>query len=67
MARVARVLQVEDLLETVEIYSGANVTAKTYGSSGDDAPPLENDRVLAAVIIIVTIIRDNLLSANQEG
>lgn len=28
---------------------------------------LENDRVLAAVIIIVTIIRDNLLSANQEG
>lgn len=46
MARVARVLQVEDLLETVEIYSGANVTAKTYGASGDDAPPLENDRVL---------------------
>lgn len=46
MARVARVLQTEELLETVEIYSGANVTAKAYGASGDDAPPLENDRVL---------------------
>lgn len=46
MGRVARVLQSEDLLETVEIYSGENVTAKMYGSSGDDAPPLENDRVL---------------------
>lgn len=50
MARVARVLQVEDLLETVEIYSGANVTAKAYGASGDDAPPLENDRVLLVPI-----------------
>ena len=39
-------MQSEDLLETVEIYSGENVTAKMYGSSGDDAPPLENDRVL---------------------
>lgn len=46
MARIARVLQIEELLETVEIYSGANVTAKAYGASGDDAPPLENDRVL---------------------
>lgn len=46
MARVARVLQTEELLETVEIYSGANVTAKAYGASGDDAPPLKNDRVL---------------------
>lgn len=50
MGRVARVLQVEDLLETVEIYSGANVTAKAYGASGDDAPPLENDRVLLVPI-----------------
>lgn len=46
MGRVARVLQTEGLLETVEIYYGENVTAKTYGSSGDDAPPLANDRVL---------------------
>ena len=46
MGRVARVLQSEDLLETVEIYLGANVTAKMYGSSCDDAPPLKNDRVL---------------------
>ena len=50
MGRVARVLQVEALLETVEIYSGANVTAKTYGAGGDDAPPLENDRVLLVPI-----------------
>lgn len=50
MGRVARVLQTEELLETVEIYSGANVTAKAYGSSGDDAPPLENDRVLLVPI-----------------
>lgn len=50
MGRVARVLQTEDLLETVEIYAGENVTAKTYGSSGDDAPPLENDRVLLVSI-----------------
>lgn len=50
MGRIARVLQVEDLLETVEIYSGANVTAKAYGASGDDAPPLENDRVLLVPI-----------------
>lgn len=50
MGRVARVLQTEDLLETVEIYSGANVTAKAYGAGGDDAPPLENDRVLLVPI-----------------
>ncbi len=50
MGRVARVLQTEDLLETVEIYSGANVTAKAYGAGGDDAPPLENDRVLLVSI-----------------
>lgn len=50
MGRVARVLQIEDLLETVEIYSGANVTAKAYGAGGDDAPPLENDRVLLVPI-----------------
>lgn len=50
MGRVARVLQTEDLLETVEIYAGENVTAKTYGASGEDAPPLENDRVLLVPI-----------------
>lgn len=50
MGRVARVLQTEELLETVEIYSGANVTAKTYGAGGEDAPPLENDRVLLVPI-----------------
>lgn len=50
MGRIAKVLQTEDLLETVEIYSGANVTAKAYGASGDDAPPLENDRVLLVPI-----------------
>lgn len=50
MGRVARVLQVEDLLETVEIYTGENVTAKTYGAGGEDAPPLENDRVLLVSI-----------------
>jgi hypothetical protein len=50
VGRVARVLQTEDLLETVEIYSGANVTAKAYGAGGDDAPPLENDRVLLVSI-----------------
>ena len=50
MGRVAKVLQVEDLLQTVEIYSGENVTAKTYGASGEDAPPLENDRVLLVPI-----------------
>lgn len=50
MGRVARVLQVEDLLETVEIYAGENVTAKTYGAGGDDSPPLENDRVLLVPI-----------------
>lgn len=50
MGRVARVLQTEELLQTVEIYSGENVTAKTYGASGEDAPPLENDRVLLVPI-----------------
>lgn len=50
MGRIARVLQTEDLLQTVEIYSGANVTAKTYGAGGEDAPPLENDRVLLVPI-----------------
>ena len=50
MGRVAKVLQVEDLLETVEIYAGENVTAKTYGAGGEDAPPLENDRVLLVPI-----------------
>lgn len=50
MGRVARVLQTEELLQTIEIYSGENVTAKTYGAGGDDAPPLENDRVLLVPI-----------------
>ena len=49
MGRIAKLIQtkIESLIiQTVEAYYGANVTAETYSASGDDAPPLPNDRVV---------------------
>ena len=49
MGRIAKMLQTkigEFIVQTVEAYFGANVTAETFAPSGDDSPPLADDRVV---------------------
>lgn len=49
MGRIARLISTKIekfIIQTVESYFGANVTAETYAPSGDDSPPLENDRIV---------------------
>lgn len=49
MGRIARLIKTEIekfIVQTVEIYFGANVTAETFAPSGDDSPPLPDDRIL---------------------
>ena len=49
MGRIAKMLQTkigELIVQTVEAYFGANVTAETFAPSGDDSPPLADDRVV---------------------
>ena len=49
MGRIARLISTKIekfIVQTVESYFGANVTAETYAPSGDDSPPLENDRIV---------------------
>lgn len=49
MGRIARLIKTEIekfIVQTVESHFGANVTAETFGPSGDDSPPLPEDRVV---------------------
>lgn len=49
MGRIARLLKTEIekfIVQTVEMYFGANVTAETFAPSGDDSPPLADDRIV---------------------
>ena len=49
MGRIARLIQTEIekfIVQTVEMYFGANVTAETFAPSGDDSPPLPDDRIV---------------------
>ena len=49
MGRIARLIKTEIekfIVQTVESYFGANVTAETFAPSGDDSPPLPDDRVV---------------------
>jgi hypothetical protein len=49
MGRIARLIKTEIekfIMQTVESHFGANVTAETFSASGDDSPPLPEDRVV---------------------
>lgn len=49
MGRIARMIKTEIekfIVQTVEMYFGANVTAETFAPSGDDSPPLPDDRIV---------------------
>lgn len=49
MGRIARLIQTEIekfIVQTVEMYFGANLTAETFAPSGDDSPPLPDDRIV---------------------
>lgn len=49
MGRIARLIKTEIekfIVQTVEMYFGANVTAETFAPSGDDSPPLPDDRIV---------------------
>ena len=49
MGRIARMIQSaidRHIVQTVEVYFGKNVTAETYAPSGDDSPPLAEDRIV---------------------
>lgn len=49
MGRIARLIKTEIekfIVQTVESHFGANVTAETFGPSGEDSPPLPEDRVV---------------------
>lgn len=49
MGRIAKLIQTKIekfIVQTVEMYFGANVTAETFAPSGDDSPPLPDDRIV---------------------
>lgn len=49
MGRIGRLIQTaidKYIVQTVEAYFGANVTAETFAPSGDDSPPLPDDRIV---------------------
>lgn len=49
MGRIAKMIKTEIenfIVQTVEMYFGANVTAETFAPSGDDSPPLPDDRIV---------------------
>ena len=49
MGRIGRLIQAaigEFIMQTVEAYKGANLTAETFAPSGDDSPPLPDDRIV---------------------
>lgn len=49
MGRIGRLIKTEIdkyIMQTVEAHYGQNQLCDQYGPSGEDAPPLENDRVL---------------------
>ena len=49
MGRIARMIKTEIenfIVQTVEMYFGANVTAETFAPSGEDSPPLPDDRIV---------------------
>lgn len=49
MGRIGRLVKtaIETfIIQTVETRLGLNQTAKTFNASGDDSPPLENDRIV---------------------
>lgn len=49
MGRIGRLIKTEIekfIVQTVESYFGANTTAETFAPSGDDSPPLPEDRII---------------------
>lgn len=49
MGRIGRMIQTaieKFIVQTVETYAGVNITADTFASSGDDSPPLAEDRIV---------------------
>ena len=49
MGRIGRMIQTaieKFIVQTVETYSGVNLTAETFAASGDDSPPLAEDRII---------------------
>lgn len=53
MGRIGRLVKTaidKYIVQTVEAYLGANITAETFASSGDDSPPLADDRIVLVKI-----------------
>lgn len=49
MGRIGRLIQTaieKFIVQTVETYAGVNLTAETFAPSGDDSPPLAEDRIV---------------------
>jgi len=49
MGRIGRLIQTaieKFIVQTVEAYAGVNLSADTYAPSGDDSPPLPEDRIV---------------------
>lgn len=49
MGRIGRMIQTaieKFIVQTVETYAGVNITADTFAPSGDDSPPLAEDRIV---------------------
>lgn len=49
MGRIGRLIQTaieKFIVQTVETYTGVNLTAETFAPSGDDSPPLAEDRIV---------------------
>ena len=53
MGRIGRLVKTaidKYIVQTVEAYFGANITAETFAASGDDSPPLADDRIVLVKI-----------------
>lgn len=53
MGRIGRLVKTaidKYIVQTVEAYLGANITAETFAASGDDSPPLADDRIVLVKI-----------------
>lgn len=49
MGRIGRLIETaieKFIVQTVEAYAGVNLTADTFAASGDDSPPLAEDRIV---------------------
>lgn len=53
MGRIGKLIKTaidKYIVQTVEAYLGANITAETFAASGDDSPPLADDRIVLVKI-----------------